>query len=141
MSVATVDSTSSGRVLRAGLWTAQVLIFVVFGLVGLTKLLTPISQLAQTMPWADDYSEAFVRAIALIDLIGALGILLPAVTRIKPGLTVLAALGCTVLQAFAIGFHISRGEAALTPFNFVLLALSAFVWWGRSRNVPIKPRT
>jgi hypothetical protein len=55
-------------------------------------------------------------------------------------LTVLAALGCTVLQVLAIGFHASRGEIVLTPFNLFLLALCIFVSWGRSKKVPIRPR-
>jgi hypothetical protein len=53
---------------------------------------------------------------------------------------VLAALGCTVLQVFAITFHVSRGEAVVTPLNFVLLALSLFVLWGRGRKAPIASR-
>jgi hypothetical protein len=65
---------------------------------------------------------------------------LPSVTRIKPGRTVLAALGCVALQASAIVFHLSRGEAANTPFNFLLVALSLFVAWGRRSRVPIAPR-
>jgi hypothetical protein len=52
---------------------------------------------------------------------------------------VLAALGCAALQVSAILFHVSRGEAADTPFNFVLLSLSLFVAWGR-RKRPIEPR-
>jgi hypothetical protein len=55
-------------------------------------------------------------------------------------LTVFTALGCTVLQILAIGFHASRGELALTPFNFFLLALRAFVLWGRYKKAPILPR-
>lgn len=59
---------------------------------------------------------------------------------LKPGLTWLAALGCAFLQAFAIVFHLSRGEAANTPFNFVLVVLALFVFWGRRSRVPIQPR-
>jgi hypothetical protein len=92
------------------------------------------------MPWTGEHSEAFVRIIGLIDLAGGIGILLPALTRILPRLTVLAALGCTVLQVFAITFHVSRGEAAVTPLNLVLLALAVFVLWGRGRKAPIAPR-
>jgi uncharacterized membrane protein YphA (DoxX/SURF4 family) len=68
---------------------------------------------------------------ALFDILGGLGVLLPSLTRVKPWLTVIAALGCVALQASAIGFHILRGEAANTPFNFLLVALSLFVAWGR----------
>lgn len=100
----------------------------------------PIPQLAAMMPWTGQHSEAFVRVIGLIDLAGGIGVLVPALTRIMPRLTVLAALGCSVLQVFAIVFHVSRGEAELTPLNFILLALSVFVVWGRGRKIPVAPR-
>ncbi|MGY8665676.1 DoxX family protein [Bradyrhizobium sp. UFLA05-109] len=140
MSTTAIEAAAPGRPLRAGLWIAQVLIFLAFGSAGLVKLLTPIPQLAEMMPWAGQYSEGFVRTIGLIDLAGGIGILLPALTRILPRLTVLAALGCTVLQVFALVFHISRGEAAVTPLNFVLLALALFVLWGRGRKARIAAR-
>ncbi|WP_268905908.1 DoxX family protein [Citreicoccus inhibens] len=55
-------------------------------------------------------------------------------------MTWLAELGCALLQAGAIAFHLSRGEAANTPFNLFLLALSLFVSWGRRAKAPIAPR-
>jgi hypothetical protein len=140
MSTTTLAPAAPGRPLRAGLWLAQILIFAAFGSAGLVKLLTPIPQLAAMMPWAGEYSESFVRLIGVIDLAGGIGILLPALTRIVPNLTVLAALGCSVLQVFALAFHLSRGEAAVTPLNVVLLALSVFVLWGRGRKAPIAAR-
>jgi len=140
MSTTAFETAAPGRGLRIGLWAAQALIFFAFASAGLVKLLTPIPQLAAMMPWAGQYSETFVRIIGLIDLAGGIGILLPALTRILPRLTVLAALGCTLLQIFALVFHISRGEAEVTPVNLVLLALSLFVLWGRDRKAPITPR-
>ena len=47
-----------------------------------------------------------------------------------------AALGCMLLMVF----HVSRGEAAVTPFNFLLLALSSFIFWGRLRKAPLAAR-
>jgi hypothetical protein len=140
MSATTFDTTNPGRALRLGLWTAQILVAFAFVGSGLVKLTTPIPQLAAMMPWAGQYSETFVRSIALVDLAGGIGILLPALTRIWPRLTVLAALGCSVLQVFALVFHLSRGEAEVTPLNVVLLALSLFVLWGRNSKAPIAPR-
>ncbi len=125
---------------RIGLWTAQVLIFLAFGLAALTKLFTPIPELSQMMPWTGDHSVVFVRVIGLVDLAGALGIIMPSLTRIKPGVTILAALGCATLQVVALAFHLSRSEAMVTPLNLVLLALSLFVLWGRSKKVPVLPR-
>ncbi|MDD1519776.1 MULTISPECIES: DoxX family protein [Bradyrhizobium] len=140
MSATTIETAAPGRSLRIGLWAAQVALSAVFVSAGFVKLTTPIPQLAAMMPWAGQYSETFVRTIALVDLAGGIGILLPALTRILPRLTVLAALGCAVLQVIALVFHLSRGEAEVTPLNTVLLALSLFVLWGRGSKAPITPR-
>ena len=140
MSTATFETATPGRALRLGLWAAQIALAFVFISAGFVKLTTPIPQLAAMMPWTGQYSETFVRAIALVDLAGGLGILLPALTRILPRLTALAALGCAVLQVIALVFHLSRGEAAVTPLNGLLLALSLFVLWGRNNKAPIAPR-
>ena len=106
--------------LRISLWVAQTLLFALFCFAGVTKVFTPIKELAQMMPWTGEYSVAFVRTIGLIDLAGGLG--------------------CATLQVFAFAFHISRGEAAVTPLNILLLALSLFVLWGRSSKAPVAPR-
>jgi hypothetical protein len=82
-----------------------------------------------------------MRATGVVDLLGGVGLLLPALTRVQPVLTVWAAFGCALLQVFAIIFHLSRGEAANTPFNFFLVGLSIFVVWGRRSKLPIYPRT
>lgn len=136
---ATSTHAQASTALRAGLWIAQVLLAAMFIMSGLMKGLTPIPELVKSLPWAGDYSVTFVRSIAVIDLAGGIGILLPALTRILPRLTVLAALGCAVLQVFAMVFHLSRGEWMVLPVNLVLFGLSVFVFWGRSRKVPILP--
>ena len=101
MSATTFETPAPGRALRIGLWAAQIVLAAVFVSAGFVKLTTPIPQLAAMMPFAGEYSETFVRSVALVDLAGGIGILLPALTRILPRLTVLAALGCSVLQVFA----------------------------------------
>ena len=116
------------------------LIFGIFCDAGLMKLLMPVAAIAKIWPWTGQVPVHFLRFLGGIELAGAIGILLPALTRILPQLTVLAALGCAVLQVLAIGFHISRGEIAETPFNFFLLALCVFVLWGRYRKAPVLPR-
>lgn len=131
--------TSGGRGLNVGVWIVQALLGLTFAGTGVWKLATPIPSLAAKMPWMGQVSPAFLYTTAGFDLLGGLGLLLPALTRIRPGLTVLAALGCAALMAGAALFHVSRGEAANTPFNFVLMALSLFVAWGRRRR-PIAPR-
>ena len=118
------------------------------GLVNLTfvgtalwKVFTPLPQLAAVITWAGEVPAAFFYLTALLDLLGGLGVLLPSLTRIRPGLTVPAALGIVALQAGAIVFHVSRGEAADTPFNVVLVALAGFVAWGASRGRRAAPVT
>ncbi len=126
--------------LNVGLWVVQGLLALTFVGTAIWKVATPVPALAARMPWMGQVSPSFLYTTALFDLLGGLGVLLPSVTRIKPGLTVLGALGCGALMSGAIIFHISRGEAANTPFNFVLVALSLFVAWGRRSKAPIVPR-
>jgi uncharacterized membrane protein YphA (DoxX/SURF4 family) len=133
-------TTRPSKALDIGLWVVQVLLSLSFVGGGLWKLGTPVAELAAKMPWMGQVSPDFLYATALFDILGGLGVLVPSVTRIKPGVTVLAALGCVALMACAIGFHFSRGEAASTPFNFFLVALALFVAWGRYSKVPIAPR-
>jgi uncharacterized membrane protein YphA (DoxX/SURF4 family) len=139
--VNTAVPATASRSVRAGLWVVQILLFVVFVGTGLWKLLTPIPQLAAMIPWAGEVPAAFLHATAVLDLLGGVGILLPALTRIAPGLTVLAALGCTALQVSAIVFHLSRGEAADTPFNVLLVGLALVVFWGRWWKAPVTVRS
>ena len=127
------------RLLAAGLWAAQLVLafFLLFG--AYMKLAAPADEVAQMMVWAAQYPN-LKTFTGIVDLLGGLGILLPALTRIQPRLTVLAALGIVVLQVLAFGFHASRGEWPATPFNVILLGLAVFVLWGRSRAAPVAPR-
>ncbi|TFW31375.1 DoxX family protein [Duganella callida] len=128
------------RYLTAGLWLAQVAVAIVFAASGFFKLFMPIADLAAMMTWPGDYPSPFVRAIGLVDLLGAAGVLLPSLTRIRPQLTVFAAGGCVLLQVLAIAFHASRREFSVLPLNFVLLPLCVLVLWGRGRRMPISAR-
>lgn len=128
---ASAPEAAPSRALNIGLWSTQVLLSLTFTGTAFWKVLTPIPKLASMIPWAGQVPPAFLYATAVVDLCGGLGVLFPAITRIRPGLTVYAALGCAALQACAIVFHVSRGEAGNTPFNFLLVALSLFVAVGR----------
>ena len=130
----------SSKGLNISLWIAQGLLALTFAGTGVWKLTTPIPELAEKMPWMGQESPRLLYATAVFDLLGGIGIFLPSFTRIKPGLTVLAAVGCAALMAAAIVFHFSRGEGLNTPFNFLLVALSLFVAWGRWSKAAIPPR-
>jgi uncharacterized membrane protein len=140
---ATIDSTndvSTSKVLHVALWVTQCLLAAAFLLAATAKLTTPVDQLAAKMPWVTGSMGAFVRVIGVSELLGALGLILPSVSRIKPGLTVLAALGLGTIMALAMVTHLSRGEVAMLPVNLVLGGLAVFVAWGRAKRAPIRAR-
>ena len=91
------------------------------------------------MGWPGDLPPALVRFIGASELAGALGLVLPSATRIRPLLTPLAAMGLVIVMLLAALFHISRGEWLALPINAVLGGLAAFVAWGRLRKAPIFP--
>jgi hypothetical protein len=135
------STTQPSKGLSISLWIVQGFLALTLVGGGLWKLATPIPDLAAKMPWMGQVSPSFLYATALFDILGGFGVLAPSVTRIRPKLAVVAALGCVVLMVCAIVFHVSRGEAAKTPFNFLLVALSVFVAWGRGSRAPVAPRT
>ena len=128
------------RALHISLWIVQGLLFLLFGMAGVMKATQPISDLAQNMGWPGDVPAALVRFIGISELAGALGLVLPTATRIKPWLTPLAAAGIVLIMVFAAVFHVSRGEAQLVPINILFAALAGFVAWGRWRKAPIPAR-
>lgn len=136
---ASLEAKAPSKGWHIGLWVAQVLLAVGFGMAGFMKLATPYADLAQKMVWAQHTPEALVKFIGVVELAGALGLILPAATRIKPFLTPLAASGLVVIMVLAIGLHVSIGEVPAP--NFVLGGIAALVAWGRWRKAPISPRS
>jgi len=126
--------------LHIALWVLQVLIGLSFMAAGGMKAFTPAADLMKAMPWVENVGIALPRFIGISELAGGLGLILPAATRIKPGLTPLAAAGLTVVMVLAVFFHISRGEYPMLGAPVVLGGLCAFIAWGRSRKAPIPPR-
>jgi uncharacterized membrane protein YphA (DoxX/SURF4 family) len=124
------------------LWAAQVLLAVAYIMAGGMKISQPMAGLAAMgMGYATALPEAFVRFVGTMEILGAIGLILPAATRILPILTPLAAVGLSVVQVSAIVLHATRGETAMTlPVNLLLLALSLFVLWGRWSKAPVVAR-
>ncbi|RVT82930.1 DoxX family protein [Inhella crocodyli] len=134
----TTESLALARprnLLGAGLWLAQggLAFFLLWG--AYMKLGMPLDEAAKMAPWVAAH-PGLARFTGVVDLLGGLGIVLPALLRIWPVLSVWAAAGITALQVLAMGFHIVRGEAMVLPMNLVLLALAVFVLWGRTRARP-----
>jgi putative oxidoreductase len=121
------------------LWLVQVLLAVAFGMAGFMKATQPIDALVQGgMAWAAQMPVAVVRFIGVSELLGAIGLILPAATGIKPSLTPLAALGLLTIMILAMAFHVSRAEPGALPINMMLGGLAAFVAWGRTKKAPIR---
>ena len=121
------------------LWLVQILLAAAFGMAGVMKATQPVDVLAANgIAWAPQVPLALVRFIGISELLGAVGLILPALTKIKPFLTPLAALGLLTVMILAMGFHVSRGEATALPINIVLGGLAAFVAWGRASRAPVR---
>lgn len=132
----------SVKTLHIALWAAQILLALAFGFFGFTKATGDLDTMAQMMTWIPSVPAAFVRSIGIAEILGAIGLILPSLTRIRPMLTPLAAMGLVTIQVLAIALHAVRGETAFTiGLNLPLLALAVFVMWGRGRKLPIAARS
>jgi hypothetical protein len=83
------------------------------------------------MAWVRDVPEPLVRFIGTAEILGGIGLIVPALTHIQPWLTPLAASGLAALMIVAVAFHIVRSEWRNLSVNVLLLALAAFVAYGR----------
>jgi putative oxidoreductase len=126
--------------MNIALWVVQVLLAVAFGMAGVMKTTRPIAELAQAMVWPGDVPAALVRFIGTAELLGAIGLLVPVLARIKPVLTPVAAGGLAMIMLLATAFHFTRGEYFALPMTLTLRALAAFVAWGRLHGAPIAAR-
>lgn len=115
------------------LWIVQGLLAFVYLVAGGLKLVRSREQLVATgrLDWMKDNSDAVVRAVGAIEVLGALGVILPAATGIAPILAPIAAVGLVIVQIGALRVHLTRNERQPLPANVILLLLAAFVAIGR----------
>lgn len=126
--------------LHYSLWVVQALLAAAFFMAGLMKATTPLEELAANMAWVTYSPGALVRFIGIAEIAGALGLVLPAATRVKPVLTPIAAAALVVVMALAFLTHLVLGEPEGLPVNVVLGGLAGFVAWGRLKKARIAPR-
>lgn len=141
MTTAVVDRSAPSKILNIALWAAQLLLAIAFGMAGFLKSTQPIDALAPQMEWVAAVPVWLVRFIGVSELAGAAGLVLPALTRIKPALTPLAAAGLLAVMVLASLFHVTRGELGALPVNAVLGGIAAFIAWGRHSKIPIRSRS
>jgi len=120
------------------LWILQSLLAIIFLMAGGMKLLMPLEQLVSNgMAFVEDTPWWLVRFIGLAEIAGALGLILPAATKIKPRLTPLASASLTVVMFLAVCTHLVRAEYMMLGAPILLGLLAAFVAWGRWSHSPI----
>lgn len=118
--------------MNTALWILAGLLAAVFTAAGATKLARPRADLAPQMPWVEDFSDGQVKAIGALELLGAVGLILPAALDIAPWLVPVAATGLALVMAGAAVVHVRRGDPAAAVAAPVVLGLaSAFLAVGR----------
>ncbi len=131
--------TLHSRGWNIGFWVLQVLLAALFGMAGLAKISQPIDELVNQMSWVAS-APNLTRFIGAAEFAGALGLILPTLTRVKPLLAIWASLGLVAIMVLAVLFHLQRGETTIIPVNLMLGSFAALVAWGRSRKAPVIAR-
>jgi uncharacterized membrane protein YphA (DoxX/SURF4 family) len=108
-------------------WVVQVMLGIAFIFSGLGKLVRRREDLQKQMPYVEDFTDGQIKAIGAADLLGGLGVILPAWTGIAPVLTPVAATGLALLMVLAALVHVRRKEYQMIGVNAVLFAFAAFV--------------
>lgn len=114
------------------LWIVQVLLAALFVFAGGMKLVMPIEEMTKDIAMPG----AFLRFIGVVELLGGLGLVLPGLFRIRPGLTPLAAAGLVIIMVGATVITLKTGSVAMALMPLVVGLLAAFVAWGRWRIAP-----
>jgi uncharacterized membrane protein YphA (DoxX/SURF4 family) len=140
MTVTSDIAPTTGRGWNIVLWVGQIALAALYLMGAWFHFLSPEEAAKMGAVWMSEVPTALPRFIGIMEVLGVIGLILPAATRIKPQLTVWAAAGLLAIQALAIPFHAVRGEFEPLPFNLIYVALAVFVLWGRSRKAPIAPR-
>ena len=123
--------------MNIALWVVQVLLAAAFFAHGLLFLIPPAEIAAQMNASFPRWFQLF---LGVAEILAAVGITLPGVTRIQPWLVTWAAGGIMIVMVSATIFHLARGEMSSAVITALLLAMAAFVAYMRQRVVPIHAR-
>lgn len=109
------------------IFVLEVLLALIFLYFGLSKIVLPIDKIESKVSWAREYTETRLKLIGYLEVLGALGLVLPHQLGIFPILTPIAATGLAMIMAGAIAVHLSRDEIKMILLNIVLIFLLAGV--------------
>lgn len=117
--------------MNIALWVIAGLLAMLFLASGIMKLVQPREKLVASMPVFEDFGAGSIKAIGALEVLAAVGLVLPAVLDIAPVLVPLAAVGLVLLMVSACVAHLRRHEAQGIVVTLVLFALAVLVAWGR----------
>lgn len=117
--------------MNIALWIIAGLLAVAFLGAGVMKAIQPREKLAEQMGWVNDFSPGTVKLIGILEILAAVGLILPAALGIAPIFVPLAAAGLVLMMIGAAITHARRHESQMVVPNLVLLVLAAVVAWGR----------
>jgi hypothetical protein len=118
--------------MNRALWIVQGLLALLFLFAGGMKLVVPLEALKGPVP----LPGPFMRFIGVVEVLGAIGLILPELLHIRPGLTPPAAVGLVIIMIGATAITLAGGEGAMALIPLVVGLLLAFVAYGRWRLVP-----
>jgi uncharacterized membrane protein YphA (DoxX/SURF4 family) len=119
--------------MNIALWIVQALLAALFLFAGGMKLILPIEEMTKQIPMPG----LFLRFVAVCEILGALGLILPWLLRIRPGLTPLAAIGLVIIMIGATATTLMTGAVATSLLPLVVGILCVFVAYGRWRLAPL----
>jgi uncharacterized membrane protein YphA (DoxX/SURF4 family) len=118
--------------MNVAIGAAQALLALTFLVAGGMKLVRPRLQLQAQLPFVEEFTDGQVKSIGSLEVLAAIGLILPSVLRVAPLLSAAAAVGLVLLMIGAIATHVRRGEVnPQLSINVFLLALALFVAWAR----------
>lgn len=119
------------------LWLVQILLALAFLAHGLLFLNPPPDVVEQMNASLPRWFQVF---LGVAEVAAAVGLTLPGITRILPGLVAAAAVGVIIVTVSATALHLWRAEYSSAGITFVLFLMAAFVAYGRLKLRPIAPR-
>jgi hypothetical protein len=133
-------SVSNERLLHFASWVAQDLLAFFFTVTASLKLVLDADRLVEIMAWTGSLPIQLVRGFGAIELLGAIAVAAPAVTRAPQRIVGWAATAFMTLMACAMIIHVARGEYRMVALNLVVGGIAAFVAWSRLMHEPIEQR-
>lgn len=118
------------------LWVAEIVMALLYFGLGVMRLVQPYPKLVRVLRWPADFPAWAVKLIGVAEILGAVGLLLPAATDVAPVLTPIAASALAVMMALAVVVHLRRGERHRVALPAILGLVNVFVAIGRFGPYP-----